>query len=262
MRGKELLTLDQRNMFMSIPDDMTEHDMEMHYTFTTEDLAFINKHRRDHNRLGIALQLAVLRYPGWTLFQIKDIPNQILDYIAKQIDVSPQEYTQYAKRVATRNEHLEELRQHYGYQNLSFGMYRIIAQYTLQHALGNGNTDYLIRSTIKELRRQKVILPAMTTIERIVWEARQRAEERIFKSISSTLNESQKPKLDHLLDVSSTYSKTPLAWLREVPGQSSPDAFLKVIKRLQVIRTLQLNVDIKEIHPNRVLQLARLGSKY
>jgi TnpA family transposase len=102
----------------------------------------------------------------------------------------------------------------------------------------------------------------MTTIERIVWEARQRAEERIFKSISSTLNESQKAKLDHFLDVSSTYSKTPLAWLREVPGQSSPDAFLKVIQRLQVIRTLQLNVDIKEIHPNRILQLARLGSKY
>ncbi|OIJ09409.1 DDE transposase [Anaerobacillus arseniciselenatis] len=262
MRGKELLTLDQRNMFMSFPDDMTEHDMEMYYTFTSEDLAFINKHRRDHNRLGIALQLAVLRYPGWNLFQIKDIPSQILDYIAKQIDVSPQEYTQYAKRVATRNEHLEELRQHYGYQNLSFGTYRIIAQYTLQRALENGNTDYLIRLTIEELRRQKVILPAMTTIERIVWEARQRAEERIFKSISSTLNETQKPKLDHLLDVSSTYSKTPLAWLREVPGQSSPDAFLKVIQRLQVIRALQLNVDIKKIHPNRILQLARLGSKY
>lgn len=102
----------------------------------------------------------------------------------------------------------------------------------------------------------------MTTIERIVWEARQRAEERIFKSISSTLCESQKPKLDHLLDVSSTYSKTPLAWLREIPGQSSPDAFLKVIQRLQVIRTLQLNVDINEIHPNRILQLERLGSKY
>lgn len=262
MRGKELLTPDQRNMFMSISDDMPEHEIEIHYTFTSEDLGFINKHRRDHNRLGIALQLAVLRYPGWTLFQNKNIPNKVLDYIAKQIDVSPQEYAQYAKWVATRNEHLEELRQHYGYQNLAFGIYRIIAQYTLQRALENGNTDFLLRSTIKELRRQKVILPAMTTIERIVWEARQRAEERIFKSISSTLNEYQKPKLDHLLDVSSTYSKTPLAWLREVPGQSSPDAFLKVIQRLQVIRALQLNVDIKEIHPNRILQLARLGSKY
>lgn len=262
MRGKELLTHDQRNLFMSIPDDMNEHDIERHYTFISEDLGFINKHRRNHNRLGIALQLAVLRYPGWTLFQIKDIPNQILDYIAKQINVSPEEYTQYAKRIATRNEHLEELRQQYGYKNLSFSTYRIIANYTLQCALDNGNTDYLIRSTIEELRRQKVILPVMTTIERIVWEARQRAEDKIFKSLVSTLNESQKLQLDQLLDVNSTYSMTPLAWLREVPGQSSPDAFLKVIQRLQVIQSLQLHVDINEIHPNRILQLAHLGSKY
>ncbi|MDT2688432.1 MULTISPECIES: DUF4158 domain-containing protein [Enterococcus] len=208
MRGKELLTPDQRNLFMSIPDDMSEHDIERHYTFTSEDLEFINKHRRNHNRLGIALQLAVLRYPGWTLFQIKDIPNQILDYIAKQINVSPEEYTQYAKRIATRNEHLEELRQQYGYKNLSFSTYRIIAHYTLQCALENGNTDYLIRSTIEELRRQKVILPAMTTIERIVWEARQRAEDKIFKSLVFTLNESQKLQLDQLLDINSTYSMT------------------------------------------------------
>lgn len=262
MRGKELLTPDQRNRFMSIPDDMSEYDIEMHYTFTSEDLAFINKHRRDHNRLGIALQLAVLRYPGWTLFQIKDIPSQILDYIAKQIDVSPQEYTHYAKRVATRNEHLEELRQYFHYQNFSLQTYRKMAQHILQRALENGNTDYLIRAAIEELRSQKIILPAMTTIERIVWEARQRAEERIFTSIVSTLNENQKTQLDHFLDVSSTYSKTPLAWLREVPGQSSPDAFLKVIQRLQVIRALKLNVDIGIIHPNRILQLARLGSKY
>lgn len=262
MRGKELLTHDQRNLFMSIPDDMSEHDIERHYTFTSEDLEFINKHRRNHNRLGIALQLAVLRYPGWTLFQIKDIPNPILDYIAKQINVSPQEYIQYAKRIATRNEHLEELRQQYGYKNLSFSTYRIIAHYTLQCALDNGNTDYLIRSTIEELRRQKVILPAMTTIERIVWEARQRAEDKIFKSLVFTLNESQKLQLDQLLDINSTYSMTPLAWLREIPGQSSPDAFLKVIQCLQVIQSLQLHVDIKEIHPNRILQLARLGSKY
>lgn len=100
-------------MFMSISDDITEHDIEIHHTFTSEDLGFINKHRRGHNLLGIALQLAVRRYPGLTLFQIKETPSKILDYIAKQIDASPQGYIQYAKRVATRNEYLEELRRHY-----------------------------------------------------------------------------------------------------------------------------------------------------
>lgn len=262
MRGKELLTPEQRSMFISIPNDMIEHDVEMYYTFTSQDIDFINKHRRDYNRLGIAVQLAVLRYPGWTLLQIKDVPKHIITYIAKQIGVSPQEYSKYAQRVATRNEHLEELRQYYGYQNLSLQEYRRIVQYTLQQALENGNTEYLIRATIQELRKRKVILPAMTTIERIVWEARQRAEERIFKSVVSPLSDTQKQQLDALLKVSPVYNKTTLAWLREVPGQSSPEAFLKVIQRLQVIRNLKLQVDVKKIHPNRLLQLSRLGSKY
>lgn len=262
MRGKELLTSEQRISYMSIPDDMLERELEKHFTFTIDDIAFINKHRRDHNRLGIAVQLAVLRYLGWTLFQIKSLPDDVLKFIAKQIDVSPNEYKHYAQRVATRNEHLDELRQHYGYLNLSLHTFRLISQRALKRALENGNTDFLIRSTIDEFRRLKVILPAMTTIEKIVWEARNRAEEKIFKKTISELSEYQKQQLDRLLDVNSKHQKTPLDWLREVPGQSSPDAFLKVVERLQMIRHLKLNVNIKEIHPNRVTQLARLGSKY
>lgn len=57
-------------------------------------------------------------------------------------------------------------------------------------------------------------------------------------------------------------SKTYLAWLREIPGTSSPDSFLKVIEKLEYIRDLQLQVDTKGIHPNRLRQLSKIGSRY
>jgi hypothetical protein len=56
--------------------------------------------------------------------------------------------------------------------------------------------------------------------------------------------------------------KTPLAWLKEIPGQSSPDAFLKVIERLEYVKKLELSIDNNEIHPNRLIQLSRLGARY
>src|SRR5690606_8235446 len=56
--------------------------------------------------------------------------------------------------------------------------------------------------------------------------------------------------------------RTPLAWLREIPGQSSPDAFLKVIARLKYIREIGLEINTDKIHSNRLLQLARVGSRY
>ncbi|OAJ73819.1 hypothetical protein AYJ08_00635 [Brevibacillus sp. SKDU10] len=37
---------------------------------------------------------------------------------------------------------------------------------------------------------------------------------------------------------------------------------LKVIERLDYIRNLQLNIETKEIHPNRLRHLSRLGARY
>ncbi|MDQ0497224.1 hypothetical protein QOZ95_005443 [Paenibacillus brasilensis] len=71
MRGKELLTLDQRLEWMSTPT--TEWELATYYTFTQHDLDTINRHRRDYNRLGFAVQLALLRYPGWSITDIKGV---------------------------------------------------------------------------------------------------------------------------------------------------------------------------------------------
>ncbi|OME94527.1 hypothetical protein BK123_05050 [Paenibacillus lautus] len=49
------------------------------------------------SRLGFAVQLCTLRYPGWSLFDVKDIPETVLRYIAKQIDVDPEVYSLYAQ---------------------------------------------------------------------------------------------------------------------------------------------------------------------
>ena len=87
-RGKELLTGDQRTEFVRIPSDITDRELEIYYTFSQFDLENIKRHRRDHNRLGFAVQLCVLRYPGWSLSDVEPIPDFVIKYIAKQIDAS------------------------------------------------------------------------------------------------------------------------------------------------------------------------------
>lgn len=74
MRGKELLTSDQREEFLR-PSDITEWDLATFYTFSNHDLGVINRHRRDHNRLGFAVQLCLLRYPGWSLTDVKEVEH-------------------------------------------------------------------------------------------------------------------------------------------------------------------------------------------
>ncbi len=261
MRGKELLTAEQRQEFMQIPAD-NDWDLGTYYTFSQHDLDIINNHRRDHNRLGFAVQLAILRYPGWPLSDQKSIPDKVLNYIANQVDIDPDVYPLYAQREPTRREHLEEIRQAYGFQNFTLSEYRSLSRTMLKYSLENGNSSYLIRMAIDELRKQKIILPAMTTIERVVWESRQRAEEKIFKLLVSSLTAEQLVKLEHILSTMPQSSKTYLAWLRDIPGTCSPDSFLKVIQKLEYIRDLQLTIDTKGIHPNRLRQLSKIGVRY
>lgn len=105
MRGKELLTPVQREELLHISVE-TEHELTLHYTFSTEDLEIINQHRRDHNRLGFDVQLCILRYPGCTVTNMPAIPEGLLKFVAKQIGIDYMVYEAYAKREPTRREHL------------------------------------------------------------------------------------------------------------------------------------------------------------
>ncbi|GGA43363.1 hypothetical protein GCM10011384_36430 [Psychrobacillus lasiicapitis] len=67
---------------------MSESELETYYTFSQYDLEIIKRHRRDHNRLGFAIQLCVLSYPGWSLSDVGLIPDYIIEYIARQINAN------------------------------------------------------------------------------------------------------------------------------------------------------------------------------
>ncbi|WP_199613867.1 Tn3 family transposase [Paenibacillus alkalitolerans] len=261
-RVRELLTPEERLQYLQIPPDLGEWELGTYFTLTQHDLEIIQQRRREYNRLGFTVQLCVLRYLGWTFSDIKEVPVQVLRYIAKQIHADVESFASYGEREATKYEHLEEIRKEYGYQTFTMGEYRSLCKHLFNHAMANGNPLHLIQLALEDLRKRKIILPSMATIERVVWETRKRTEEKIFKLLSSSLTELQIAKLDRVLATMPESSKTYLAWLREIPGTSSPDSFLKVIEKLEYIRDLQLQVDTNGIHPNRLRQLSKIGSRY
>ena len=261
-RVRELLTPEERLKYTEIPNDIDEWTLGTYFTFTSRDLEVIQRHRRDYNRLGFAVQLCVLRYLGWTLFDVRNIPERVISYIAKQIRVNTFEFQAYSQRGATRYEHLDEIRQEYGFSTFTLSDYRWLSKVLTEHAMDNGSPLHLIQVGLDELRKRRVILPAMATIERAVWEARKRTEDRIFKVLSASLTDSQILSLDGLLSPMPGTNKTYLAWLKEVPGQSSPDVFLKVVEKLEYVRALKLQVNTQGIHPNRLRQLSKIGSRY
>ena len=195
-----LLTEEQRSEFTQIPQNISEWEIAKYYTFTENDLEIINRHRKDFNRLGFAVQLGYLRNPGWALSSINDIPKPVLSYIAGQLQIETEEFEQYAQRENTRREHLQELREVYGFRNFSESDAGLLLNYLLPLAMENDNISRLISIAIAQLKSQKIILPGITTIERIVREVSQTADDTVIKLINESLSEAQKQKLDELIE--------------------------------------------------------------
>jgi hypothetical protein len=86
----------------------------------------------------------------------------------------------------------------------------------LNFSFENGNSMYLIRVALDELR----IIPGMTTIERVVWEVRQRAEDKIYKMLISSLSVEQVDKLENILSPMPESNKTYLACSKSIQRAS------------------------------------------
>jgi TnpA family transposase len=102
-----------------------------HYTFSIQDVALIRQRRRNANRLGFAVHLAYLRFPGRVLGPNETPPVHLLAFVADQLRINPKAFEDYAQRDETRREHLAELQAYLGMRPFSREDYRTMAGNTL-----------------------------------------------------------------------------------------------------------------------------------
>jgi hypothetical protein len=107
MPRRELLASSQRAQLLAFPAD--EGELIRHYSLSKADLAFVRQHRGDHNRLGVAVQICYLRFPGRVLAEDERPYPPLLGMVAVQLKLSASIWDIYAERDQTRREHLQEL---------------------------------------------------------------------------------------------------------------------------------------------------------
>src|SRR5271170_1074166 len=113
MPRRSILSASERDSLLALPEGRDE--LIRHYTFGESDLALIRQRRGDANRLGFALQLAYMRYPGFVL-GADDAPfPPLLRQVASQLKVSINNWNDYGRRDQTRREHLAELQTIFGF---------------------------------------------------------------------------------------------------------------------------------------------------
>ena len=251
----------QRSALFDLQTD--DASMLRHYILADDDIEHINERRRSENRIGFALQLCALRYPGRLLSSDEVIPEKVLRFIAAQLGLIGDDILPYAARRQTRQQHLHALRQIYGFKMFSGqGARRLKAWLECEAETARSNED-LARRFVVECRRTQTILPGVTVIERLCADALVAAERKIESRIAERLDDQTRERLDALLTEIVDDKISRFVWLRqfEVGGNSAGAS--RLLDRLEFLQALGLSPDIMEgIPPHRVTRLRRQGERY
>ncbi|MGH2480888.1 MAG: DUF4158 domain-containing protein, partial [Ktedonobacteraceae bacterium] len=185
------------------------------------------------------------------------------DELSDQLRVNPLSLMQYAQgREATCFEHLAELQQVDGFRSFEARAYRGLSTWLLPLALTTDNGVALIKALLPEMRARQILIPGITTLERLAWEVRRRAQKQVYRLLTDYLTEVQRTQLQALVTVMTPARQTLLTWLRQPPEPTSPASFRKIVERLRWIRDLSLDPGIlSHIHHNRLQQLRREGER-
>jgi TnpA family transposase len=260
MPRRDLLTEQQRLVFSAPATD--ERAMVRHYTLGADDLALIDRRRGDHNRLGFAMLLCYLRFPGRVLQENEQPPPTLLRFVAEQLSLDPATFGDYAQRDPTRRAHLAEIQAYQNYRPFSRTLYREFAAWLLPTAFNMEKGPALVAILLDELRAQHVICPPLPVVERLCSEVRARAQRQLCRKLIEGLSGAQREALDKLLTIRPASGQSWLAWLRQTAYAATPGNFPKLIERLKHVRAIGIDLErATRVHQNYWTKLAREGGQ-
>lgn len=84
MPSRELLAPAQRAALTTVPAPPGVRLLARYYTLSAADRLYIRQHRTAANRLGVAVQLCYLRFPGRALDPGEAVPDDLLIFVGSQ----------------------------------------------------------------------------------------------------------------------------------------------------------------------------------
>lgn len=252
----------ERARLTLFPTTLSPTDLIQYFTLTPEDLDFIPTWSAASNRLGVALQLGVLRLLGYFPADLTTAPDDVVQFVAQQLAVSPAVLTEYGRRGQTRSDHCRQIQAYVGFRSFTAADYPLLQTWLLERALEHDRPTLLLQLLCEWLRHHHLVRPGVTRLERWVSAARQQAQQETYARLKPLLDDHTTTQLDALLQVDEATGRTPLAELRRTATANSPAAILMALAKLTRCRDYGVaQWAVSTINPNRLNYLAQLARR-
>ena len=263
----EFLTDEQAAGYGRFEGEPAQAELERFFFLDDADRELVARRRGAHSRLGFAVQLGTVRYLGTFLSpDALDVPWGVVDYLAGQLEIADASVMKrYTDRPMTAYEHAWEIREAYGYRDFADAeagaqLRGFLAGRAWTHAEG---PVALFGQAVAWLRRQRVLLPGVSVLARLVTAVRAEAADRLHRSVAGAAAsaDAELPgRLRALLEVPAGQRVSEWERLRRAPVRTSGPSLERALSRAAEVISVGAGLaELSAVPVNRLSVLARYG---
>jgi len=222
-----ILTSRQRRHPVELPEDPTEEELARDWALSAEDREEALRCRGEANRLSFALQLCVVRHYGRFLDDYAGVSARILNFLSRQLELPPVLAVEPSSREGTHQDHQRRIRDYLDLQTFDLATQERIERWVCGQAAKGLSAAEIFPHAEETLRLWDVVLPARSTLERLVASQTTRAQEEIFQRLSARLT----PECRKDLDLTSSNACITGRWRSLLERNSRANKSLSAMRR-------------------------------
>ncbi len=196
----------------------------------------------DHNRLGYALMLCYLRFPGRALRADERPPIALLAFVAAQLEILADSIDEYLATERNRQRHAIECQEQLRLCPVGKRIAIELTDALLAQAIENDHLAFLADLVMHACRERGIVIPSPTAPERLCADLRHGTRREAHRRLTNGLSAEQRKRLDALTCRREESSMRWLGWLRQMPEATKPTAMLGVTGRLEHVRAIGIEL--------------------
>ncbi len=258
MTGAQTIVLRQRDGVFTV------EDLSRDWVLDSAEQSLALTARGDLNRLRVAIDICSLRATGAFIADWAEVPVRVLNHLARQLSIPPQEKVPPNPRRTTTASYRQRIRNHLGFVSFSQQDASLLDEELLRHAHEGASRESLHAVARSWLHERRIVRPGATKLDRRVSSAHARAESALSAMISDALPGAVRDAIDgHLLEVSDGTTSV-LFSLRRSAKSAKAKNILEQLDRLAEVEQIQLSTLAlpSQATPARLAELAEQMNRY
>jgi len=183
-----------------LPEEPSENELAVDWGLSTTDHLEVARCRGDLNRLRFAIQLCVLRKHCRFLANYSLVPVRIINHLCKQLDLPPLLKLEEPERDATEYVQQQRIRDYLKFHSYDERIETELTSWLVDRAVEGFLPEQLYGRAEQLLKSWHLVLPASSTIERLVDSVSARAKNDFYEFITARLPDALLEQIDELLE--------------------------------------------------------------